>query len=72
MGIDMKIVTINIPDQYLDCIESMVNLGFYPSRSEAVREALKQFIIHEANLSRDMEKETFEGIKKRQLSVLRC
>lgn len=39
----MKIVTINIPDQYLDAIEGLVNLGQYPSRSEVVRAALHRF-----------------------------
>jgi Arc/MetJ-type ribon-helix-helix transcriptional regulator len=70
MESEMKIVTINIPDQYLDCIESMVNLGFYPSRSEAVREALKQFIVRESKFTKDIEKPSFEAMKRKQMGVL--
>jgi Arc/MetJ-type ribon-helix-helix transcriptional regulator len=70
MESDMKIVTINIPDQYLDCIESMVNLGFYPSRSEAVREALKQFIVRECQFKKDIDPESFKQMKKQQMGVL--
>lgn len=43
----MKICTINVPDRYLDVIKVLVDLGFYPSRSEAVRVALKQFLNEE-------------------------
>jgi Arc/MetJ-type ribon-helix-helix transcriptional regulator len=66
----MKIVTINIPDQYLDCIETMVNLGFFPSRSEAVREALKQFLTTEADFNHGLEHENFEQMKRQQLNSM--
>jgi Arc/MetJ-type ribon-helix-helix transcriptional regulator len=39
----MKIVTINLAERYLDCIEQLVTIGKYPSRSEVIREALLQF-----------------------------
>lgn len=66
----MKIVTINIPDQYLDCIESMVNLGFFPSRSEAVREALKGFLSNESTLNSDLDKTAFGLLKQKQMRSL--
>ncbi|MCF2140933.1 MAG: type II toxin-antitoxin system ParD family antitoxin [Candidatus Lokiarchaeota archaeon] len=66
----MKIVTINIPDQYLDGIETMVNLGFYPSRSEAVRQALKQFLAREAQFSEDLETDRFAKLKQFQLDTI--
>lgn len=66
----MKIVTINIPDQYLDCIESMVDLGFFPSRSEAVREALKQFIFNEAELNANLDMAAFKQLKKKQMESM--
>jgi Arc/MetJ-type ribon-helix-helix transcriptional regulator len=37
----LKIVTINIPEQVLDAIQSLIQSGFYNSRSQIVREALK-------------------------------
>lgn len=66
----MRITTINIPDQYLDCIETLVNLGFFPSRSEAVREALKLFLSQEAEFLGDMEPGQFRMLKEEQLRAL--
>lgn len=38
----MKIVTISITEFQDECIQKIINLGFFPSRSSAVR-----FFIHE-------------------------
>lgn len=44
----MKIVTINVPDSYLDAIDKLVgNGGLYPSRSELIRVAVREFLIKE-------------------------
>lgn len=43
----MQIVTINIPDVFLYACEVLVQQGLYPSRSEAVRDALRRFLTHE-------------------------
>ncbi len=66
----MKIVTINIPDQYLDCLETMVNMGFFPSRSEAVRQALKRFLTVEQELNKDLDPERFQSLKMNQVEAL--
>ena len=66
----MKIVTINIPDQYLDCIQVLVNLGYYPSRSEAVRQALKRFLTEESKITTDMEPENFQALKSEQMEAM--
>lgn len=66
----MKIITINVPDQYLDDIEVLVNLGFFPSRSEAFREAIKQFIQHEMNFNTNLVSDTFQKLKENQLRCL--
>ena len=66
----MKITTINIPNAYLDCIEVLVNMGFYPSRSEAVRVALKQFLTDEADIIEDLEPENFKKLKNIQMEML--
>lgn len=34
----MKIITINVPEPYLDCIKALRELDLTPSRSEAMRE----------------------------------
>ena len=66
----MKIVTINIPDAYLDCMKTMVDIGIFPSRSEAVREALKRFFNHEDVLNEDLNPERFRELKEIQLEQL--
>ena len=66
----MKIVTINIPDQYLDCLETMVNMGFFPSRSEAVRQALKRFLTIEQEMNKDLAPERFQALKVQQVEAM--
>ncbi len=66
----MKICTINIPDSYLDCIEVLVNMGFYPSRSEAVRNALKDFLGKETQMVEELDVDNFKELKENQLEAL--
>ncbi|MHA1745704.1 MAG: ribbon-helix-helix domain-containing protein [Promethearchaeota archaeon] len=66
----MRIVTINIPDQYLDCIQVLVNLGYYPSRSEAVRQALKRFLTEEDKMTTGMNPENFQALKSEQMEAM--
>ncbi len=66
----MKIVTINVPNQYLDCLETMVNMGFFPSRSEAVRQALKRFLIKEEAINKGLQPEEFQSLKEIQLDSM--
>jgi len=66
----MKIVTINIPDQYLDCLETMVNMGFFPSRSEAVRQALRRFLTIEQEMNKDLAPERFQALKVQQVEAM--
>lgn len=66
----MKIVTLNLPDQYLDCFDTMVNMGYFPSRSEAVRQAIKQFLVNENELNKDLNPERFRALKQCQSEAL--
>jgi len=43
----MKNITINLPDLYDDNIQKLINLQIIPSRSEAIRLALKEFLQKE-------------------------
>jgi len=44
----MKIVTVNVPESYVSAIEHLVGEdGFYPSRSELIRVAVREFLIKE-------------------------
>jgi len=44
----MKIVTVNVPESYVSAIEHLVGEdGLYPSRSELIRCAVREFLLKE-------------------------
>jgi Arc/MetJ-type ribon-helix-helix transcriptional regulator len=51
----MKIVTVNVPESYLDAIEKLTgNDGLYPSRSELIRCAVRDFLIKELQMAKKL------------------
>lgn len=53
----IKIVTVNVPESYLDSIKKLVgNGGLYPSRSELIRVAVRDFLLRELKLADNMAK----------------
>ncbi len=56
----MKIITINLPEKYLQAIQVLNDLGIYPSRSEAIRIALKDFLADELGFYLDLDEENFK------------
>ena len=56
----MKIITINLPEKYLEAIQTLNDLGVYPSRSQAIRTALSQFLDDELKMFENLEEETFK------------
>jgi len=51
----MKIVTINVPEAYIDAINELIGEhGLYPSRSELIRVAVREFLLRELT-SKDNE-----------------
>jgi len=44
----MKIVTVNVPESYIERIEELTGEdGLYPSRSELIRCAVREFLLKE-------------------------
>ena len=44
----MKIITVNLPVSYLKTIDGLIGeTGIYPSRSELIRVAIREFLMHE-------------------------
>ena len=41
----MKVVTIHIPEPYLEAIDELVKRGLYPNRAEAIRMAVRDYIF---------------------------
>ena len=56
----MKIITINLPEAYLKAIQILNEKGVYPSRSEAIRVALKEFLTDELKMYQELEEENFK------------
>lgn len=40
----LRIVTLNLPELYVDALDNIVEAGIYPSRSEAIRVAVRDSI----------------------------
>jgi Arc/MetJ-type ribon-helix-helix transcriptional regulator len=59
-GIPKRICTINVPITYLDNIKLLVDMGFYNSRSELIREALKDFLDREKQFISDLTNKTIK------------
>ncbi|MFX1239002.1 MAG: ribbon-helix-helix domain-containing protein [Promethearchaeota archaeon] len=64
----MKIITINLPEKYLNAIQILNDLGVYPSRSEAIRIALERFLHKELTMDKDLEEDNFRALMKRNLT----
>ena len=48
IGVNLKIVTVNVPTNFLKAIEKLVgDDGLYPSRSELIRVAVREFLMEE-------------------------
>ena len=43
----MRIITVKIPDAYLRDLDELVKTGLYPSRSEAIRTAVRELLRKE-------------------------
>lgn len=52
----MKIVTANVSEEHLKIIEKLIGeKGLYPSRSELIRVALREFLIKELELLNNIQ-----------------
>jgi len=60
----LKIITINLSEKYLAAIQVLTDEGIYPSRSQAIRVALKDFLENELNLYEDLDSDNFREIVK--------
>ena len=61
----MKIITINLSEPHIKALQVLQDIGLYPSRSEAIRVALRDFLKEELDYqgkSPDKEELTREEI----------
>lgn len=53
---------MNVPESYIDVIERLVGEnGLYPSRSELIRCAVREFLIKELRMVKNFEKHNSES-----------
>ena len=64
----MKIITINLPEKYLSAIKILNDLGIYPSRSDAIRIALRDFLTNELKMYEDLDEESLPYILKNRIN----
>lgn len=57
MWADLRIITVNLPVTYLKAIDALTGQkGLYPSRSELIRVAVRDFLIHELDAAKSFQK----------------
>ena len=66
----MKIITINLSEPHVKALKMLQDLGLYPSRSEAIRVAIRDFLQKEFGFStRDSHPEPL-AVHARQASEM--
>ena len=62
--IKIKIITINLPEKYLRAIQALNDSGIYPSRSEAIRLALKDFLENEFRFYENLDSDNLKDLMR--------
>jgi len=52
----LRLVSVHLPPSYVELLEELVKLGRFPSRSEAIRVAVRELILREYQLGLRKEK----------------
>ena len=58
---NMKLITLHIPQKFIEALDELVAKGWYPNRSEAIRVAIRDFL-------REMKKFMFTTENERRRS----
>lgn len=51
----MKIITINLSEPHIKALQVLQDIGLYPSRSEAIRVAIRDFLKKELGFTKTLE-----------------
>ncbi|MFX1519768.1 MAG: ribbon-helix-helix domain-containing protein [Promethearchaeota archaeon] len=43
----MRLISVKLPEKYLEGLDTLVRIGVYPSRSEAIRVAVRDLLKRE-------------------------
>ncbi|WP_457558629.1 ribbon-helix-helix domain-containing protein [Candidatus Harpocratesius sp.] len=68
---EIRIITCNVPTTYLNAIDKLItssnHQGLYPSRSELIRVAVREFLLKELEAAREFEKLKFQSKNKDEI-----
>lgn len=56
----MKVVTVHLPEPYIEALDELVKRKRYPNRAEAIRMAVRDFLMEEFRIIQDEEEEEKE------------
>ena len=66
-AVRMRLITVNVPEHYLDGLDELVRRGLYPHRAEAIRLAIRDLLREELGL-KTLPRRTYplspEGLKQ--------
>ncbi len=62
----MRLISVNLPDAYVDSLDELVDSGYFPNKSEAIRAAVRDMIKNELGGIRPRGKidEPFRGRRR--------
>lgn len=52
----MKVICIRLPEQYVKAMDELIRIGTYPSRSEFIRAAIRDYLKRELEASVEFRK----------------
>jgi len=47
---DVRVVTVHLPEAYIQALERLVEKKLYPNKAEAIRMAIRDFLLNEGTL----------------------
>lgn len=62
---NMKLITLHVPQKFIEALDELVARGWYPNRSEAIRVAIRDFLREMKKfLEMDRTRNPSRGIQK--------
>jgi hypothetical protein len=56
-GTLMKLISVQIPEAYMNGLDELVNYGYFPNKSEAIRSAIRDMLKNELGGFRSLRNE---------------
>ncbi len=60
-GTSMKLISVQVPEAYMNGLDELVNYGYFPNKSEAIRSAIRDMLKNELGGFRSLRNEGISG-----------